>query len=140
MGKVVLVSKKTNTRNHVPFLPPSGVSFLDVSLGKAVAILLPSGGDPENGMDAEDSRAGGRNLGGYITTSVHTFLVVLASLGRRLLSLETQIFLTDAHFMAIIFTLQFFPGVPHECAGSCRELTLRFCVHTPPSSCAPGTR
>lgn len=73
MGKVALVSKKTNTRGHAPFLPPSGVSFLDVSPGKVAAILLPSGGDPENGADAEGSRVGGRRLGGCITTSVHTF-------------------------------------------------------------------
>lgn len=69
------------------------------------------------------------HLGAYVP-----FLAVLASLCQCLLSLEAQIFLTDAPFMelfmAIIFTLQVFPGVLHECAGSRRKLNTMFlCSH-----------
>ena len=52
------------------------------------------------------------------------------SFSQPLLSLQAQKFLTDAVFMelfmAIIFTLKFFPRAPCECAGSSRNLNTAF--------------
>ena len=64
----VLVCEKMNIRRCAPFLPLNVVSFLGVSLGRAAAISLPQGEEPENTTDAKDSRVeGGRNWADGIT-------------------------------------------------------------------------